>query len=211
MQVVQQLVNRTCKCHGVSGSCSVRTCWHQLAAFTDTAALIKRKYDAAVQVSAEIQENSSHLKTASTSSSSSLTSSTTTSSLTAMNEESNRIIAMAQNRAKKATEVLAKEDFETSWKQDSGVNNRNGIGARVDKKELVFQQKSPDFCSVSALGPGTTDRQCLRGENCEILCCGRGYNVHKMTVTMPCRCKLILCCRVECQNCLFEKTIHTCK
>ena len=204
-------MNRTCKCHGVSGSCSVRTCWHQLAAFSETAALIKRKYDAAVQVSAEIQENSSHLKKSSSSSSSSASSTTTSSSMSAvMKDESNRIIAMGA-RAKKATEVLAKEDFESSLKQESGMSNRNGIGARVDKKELVFQQKSPDFCSPSSLGPGTTDRQCLRGDNCEILCCGRGYNVHKTTVTMPCRCKLILCCRVECQNCLVEKTIHTCK
>ncbi|EFX86385.1 putative secreted signaling factor WNT9 [Daphnia pulex] len=151
--VVEQLVKRTCKCHGVSGSCSVKTCWNQLAAFSETAAVIKNRYDNAVQVNVEIRENASHLRTVSVS---------------------------------------------------AGDH-------RVDRKELIYQQRSPDFCVANPLSPGTTDRQCLRGENCDILCCGRGYNVHRLTVSTPCKCKLILCCQVECQNCLVEKTIHTCK
>ncbi|XP_053574328.1 protein Wnt-9b [Bombina bombina] len=40
----------TCKCHGVSGSCAVRTCWKQLSPFHETGALLKAKYDNAVKV-----------------------------------------------------------------------------------------------------------------------------------------------------------------
>lgn len=185
------MVNRTCKCHGVSGSCSVKTCWHQLAAFSETAAVIKKKYDNAVQVNAEIRENSS--RTASSSSS--------------KNQESNRILP--QSRTKKATDQLVDENASVS--RNSGNSGSFEGNERVDRKELVYQLRSPDFCIANPLGPGTTDRQCLRGDNCEILCCGRGYNVHRLTVSTPCKCKLILCCRVECQNCLVEKTIHTCK
>ncbi len=29
-QVAQQTLDRKCKCHGVSSSCSVRTCWNAL-------------------------------------------------------------------------------------------------------------------------------------------------------------------------------------
>lgn len=39
-----------CKCHGVSGSCSIITCWQQLTSIKDIAEYLKEKYDAATQV-----------------------------------------------------------------------------------------------------------------------------------------------------------------
>ena len=39
-----------CKCHGVSGSCSVRTCWLALADFRRTGDHLRRRYNGAVQV-----------------------------------------------------------------------------------------------------------------------------------------------------------------
>ncbi|XP_022652399.1 protein Wnt-5b-like isoform X2 [Varroa destructor] len=40
----------TCKCHGVSGSCSVITCWKQLSPFRAVGEHIRNKYDLATQV-----------------------------------------------------------------------------------------------------------------------------------------------------------------
>ncbi|KAG5273821.1 hypothetical protein AALO_G00155920 [Alosa alosa] len=39
-----------CKCHGVSGSCSVRTCWLAMADFRRTGDYLRKKYNSAVQV-----------------------------------------------------------------------------------------------------------------------------------------------------------------
>lgn len=39
-----------CKCHGVSGSCSIITCWQQLTSIKDVAEYLREKYDAATQV-----------------------------------------------------------------------------------------------------------------------------------------------------------------
>ncbi|XP_063223084.1 protein Wnt-5b-like [Bacillus rossius redtenbacheri] len=40
----------TCKCHGVSGSCSLITCWQQLAPFREVGDYLKDKYDGATEV-----------------------------------------------------------------------------------------------------------------------------------------------------------------
>ena len=39
-----------CKCHGVSGSCSVRVCWRKLAAFRNTGNMLRDRFDGAVNV-----------------------------------------------------------------------------------------------------------------------------------------------------------------
>ncbi|CAB3226379.1 unnamed protein product [Arctia plantaginis] len=49
-KVVKELVRRECKCHGVSGSCAVRTCWRALPQFRAVAALLRDKYDRPKQV-----------------------------------------------------------------------------------------------------------------------------------------------------------------
>lgn len=42
-------INEKCKCHGVSGSCSMKTCWRKLADFNTTASLLKVKYHEAIR------------------------------------------------------------------------------------------------------------------------------------------------------------------
>ena len=54
MCVLDQLMARSmttqCKCHGVSGSCSVKTCWRSLADVRTVAERIYRAYVVAVEV-----------------------------------------------------------------------------------------------------------------------------------------------------------------
>ncbi len=46
-QAVKATLKRTCKCHGVSGSCSIQTCWTQLADFREIGTYLKIKHDQA--------------------------------------------------------------------------------------------------------------------------------------------------------------------
>ncbi|ETE72321.1 Protein Wnt-9a, partial [Ophiophagus hannah] len=50
MKVIKAGVETTCKCHGVSGSCTVRTCWRQLSPFHEIGKQLKQKYEMALKV-----------------------------------------------------------------------------------------------------------------------------------------------------------------
>ncbi|CAG5127970.1 unnamed protein product, partial [Candidula unifasciata] len=49
-RVVADSVTRACKCHGVSGSCSIKTCWRSLPSFDTIGATLKERYALAVEV-----------------------------------------------------------------------------------------------------------------------------------------------------------------
>lgn len=50
MQVIKENVVLRCKCHGVSDSCEMKTCWKELSLFEDAGNDLLRKYDSAVKV-----------------------------------------------------------------------------------------------------------------------------------------------------------------
>ncbi|XP_065080557.1 protein Wnt-4 [Ochlerotatus camptorhynchus] len=49
IQAVTSTMNDRCKCHGVSGSCSLKTCWRKLGDFNATAASLRFKYHHAIR------------------------------------------------------------------------------------------------------------------------------------------------------------------
>ena len=49
-QAVADNVRLRCKCHGVSGSCEVKTCWRTAPSMRHVGAMLLNKYDVAAQV-----------------------------------------------------------------------------------------------------------------------------------------------------------------
>uniref|UniRef100_A0A6I8PH40 Protein Wnt n=1 Tax=Ornithorhynchus anatinus TaxID=9258 RepID=A0A6I8PH40_ORNAN len=56
MKVIKAGVETTCKCHGVSGSCTVRTCWRQLAPFHEIGKVLKQRYEMSLKVGSATNE-----------------------------------------------------------------------------------------------------------------------------------------------------------
>lgn len=56
-QIVKQLLRKECKCHGVSGSCAIRTCWKILPSFRFIGDFIYKKYNKARLVVTEKEKN----------------------------------------------------------------------------------------------------------------------------------------------------------
>ncbi|XP_066561044.1 protein Wnt-16 [Amia ocellicauda] len=49
-QAVSRMMSTDCRCHGVSGSCAVKTCWKSMGAFEKVGVFLKDRYENSVQV-----------------------------------------------------------------------------------------------------------------------------------------------------------------
>ena len=49
-QALRGQMEIVCKCHGVSGSCSIRVCWRRMGPFRNVGVAIKHRFDGAANV-----------------------------------------------------------------------------------------------------------------------------------------------------------------
>ncbi|NP_001158454.1 wingless-type MMTV integration site family, member 1 precursor [Saccoglossus kowalevskii] len=56
-RIVTDNMRRECKCHGMSGSCQVKTCWMRLPTFREVGDILKERFDGASQIA---QTNNGH-------------------------------------------------------------------------------------------------------------------------------------------------------
>ncbi|KAL7028429.1 hypothetical protein ACKWTF_005825 [Chironomus riparius] len=60
-KIVRKLLKKDCLCHGISGSCSLRTCWKTLPQFREVGDTLKMKYKKAKMVVAQNTETGVNL------------------------------------------------------------------------------------------------------------------------------------------------------
>ena len=187
-------MNTTCKCHGVSGSCTVRTCWKQLKPFQFIGDELRQRFIHARRVSASENGVATPVKTT---------------SKTVPLTTSEAITARRRRKASRQSLVLLGKPAMTSkpvTKDTTSVLNQ------PRPSDLVYIEPSPMYCTRSSYSLGTKGRQCSRTNGgCNSLCCGRGYNVETRVVEKPCNCTFVWCCEAKCDVCTFVQDVYTCK
>lgn len=94
-------------------------------------------------------------------------------------------------------------------RQQRSLHAKNQTPALND---LVFIEESPDTCQLQSNGsPLSSGRECSNKEECDRLCCGRGFISVREVHMNRCNCRFVYCCNVECDQCAQEVERFFCK
>lgn len=194
---MQAEMRQECKCHGMSGSCTVKTCWMRLANFRKIGDNLKDRFDGASRVLVGNNHRSSGNGHSSGGNSG--------------NNNRGRPMSNVAGQSGKRGGIHKKFDrYNIHLRPHRPEHKEPGV------KDLVYFESSPGFCEKNPrLGiQGTHGRQCndtsIGVDGCDLMCCGRGYRTQEVQVIERCNCIFEWCCKVKCSWCRTKRTIHTC-
>ncbi|XP_063050001.1 protein Wnt-8a-like [Engraulis encrasicolus] len=189
-QAVRATMKRACKCHGVSGSCSIQTCWMQLADFRDVGNYLKVKHDQAqllemdkrrVRAGNSARANAGNVATATTDNHS--------------NGNRGGILAEA------FTTVARSELIYLESSPDYCARNLS-LGLHGTEGRECLQSGDNNNLNLSQ----------WEKRSCRRLCHECGYRVEQRRVetSSSCNCKFHWCCTVTCDTCTQVVTKYYC-
>lgn len=179
-----------CKCHGVSGSCSMRTCWRRLHDFNMTVSILRHKYRDAKRK---------------------LTNSKTSKRNTYFSippPQSQQLLQQPQSAALRKISRSSRGRPELILiPPNNPWTNMPGQTEASPFTQLLYLEPSPTYCAL------TRGRQCEHVDNCATLCCGRGFDKRVIKTVEKCKCRFKnnKCCEVVCQYCDKYEERYYCK
>ncbi|XP_029727210.1 protein Wnt-10a [Aedes albopictus] len=178
-----------CKCHGMSGSCQLKTCWKSAPDFRVVGKVLKQQYRRAVLVDQSNLGNGPPM-------------------IVYHKPKKRKHV----NNVRPPRRTKDKGQHQQQQRQLIPVSRTN----RKMENALFYYQRSPNFCERDQVSdiPGTVGRRCNRtsvgSDGCASMCCGRGYNLIREKRVDRCNCKFHWCCYVECDDCEIEEWISVC-
>ncbi|CAG0917097.1 unnamed protein product [Notodromas monacha] len=214
---VAQLMKNQCRCHGISGSCELKTCWRSLPPFQEVGARLKDRYENSVAIS---QINELPFKSRGIRNKKRRRRGNTNRKHAGLNSASLLALSDAPAVRNSSSRGTMLSPFWTNTNKNNNNNNaeniddsrstskrrrssqrrqvasptshhgasENKLGNEVPLKlpgmgdKLVYIHESLNYCEGDKRRqiPSTSGRRCSRdstkGDSCDVLCCGRGYN-----------------------------------
>jgi wingless-type MMTV integration site family protein 11 len=208
-KIISDSLSTHCKCHGVSGSCSVKTCYRALplGLLPDVGVTLRNRYSVAVHVDHRRAEAEARRAAAAASTA---------------RDRNARQRRQRGGRGAAADPSGSQSDGPSSRPAAASLNSMDQFRTLLASKsvkddDLVYSTISPDYCLPdAALGSvGTKDRVCDKESTgtggCRSMCCGRGHRTETVQVQHRCDCKYYWCCYVKCKTCTKTVQIHRCR
>ncbi|EEC17948.1 protein wingless, putative [Ixodes scapularis] len=171
-----------CKCHGVSGSCTMKTCWKSLPAFSQVGAYLVQRYQRARRAAPFYGRSRPH-------------------------EPSTLRRRPAYLRLRKGRGPRTPGAGRPAA---HGVARPKPRDLVYLHESPSYCERDPGRGSAGTVGR-LCNRTSTGSDGCRLLCCGRGYDTHRRTRVWQCQCKFHWCCFVRCQTCSERTEEHTCK
>lgn len=173
-----------CKCHGMSGSCQLKTCWKSAPEFRIVGKVLKHLFRNAVLVNQSNMGNGEALI------------------------PSNRMGGAGKHRNRNSNRSPRKifTKHATARFNEKSLENTLFYYQRSPtfcERDLMsdIHGTSGRRCNRNSTGMGS----------CASMCCGRGYNLIREHRIEKCACKFQWCCTVTCSECHTNEWISTCK
>ena len=191
LQAVRKTMQRRCKCHGVSGSCSIQTCWDQLADFRVVGSLLKSKYLDAIRVDYVRGELIGD-------------------DASAASLSNGRRQGRDNNQDSTTNDLdFPKRDLVYLEKSPNYCRANNTLGTTgTAGRECLRKPRRGDIIS-ELIG---NEVSAWEHRSCKRLCtkCGLQVVKTKILVESSCNCQFQWCCNVKCDKCRKEMTKYTC-
>ncbi|CAL8102077.1 unnamed protein product [Calicophoron daubneyi] len=180
----QAVINKMevqCKCHGVSGSCEMRTCWRSLPKFRDLGNHLQERYHKALMVDYVDRR---------------------------LMPIENVELGPAQPEENTLSPRRLSYTSGTTKHPDKTVTiTENDL--LYTSHSPTFCHHDPQFGSIGTYGRRCVEG--AKGLNsCDYLCCDRGFKRETFVQEERCNCKFQWCCKVLCQTCTKTVVISTC-
>ncbi|XP_055918641.1 protein Wnt-10b [Eupeodes corollae] len=174
-----------CKCHGMSGSCQLKTCWKSAPDFHIVGRVLKHQFRRAILVDQSNLGNGEP------------------------------IVVLKRSRNKKSNMGNSNERSERPQRKPQQDKSTVRSLRKLENALFYYQRSPNFCeRDLSADIQGTVGRKCNRNsttnDGCTSLCCGRGYSLVKEKRLERCHCKFNWCCNVECEECQIEEWISVC-
>lgn len=165
-------MKQICKCHGVSGSCSVKVCWKVMPDFRVIGDELYKRYSLAAQ----IKDNKPRMRV----------------QKLKMILSRRSVGETVQNREAEYKDELVFIDRSTNFcRADSKLDT---LGTKGRICSLISSNKNETFIQKIT-------QQIEITQTCNHLCCGRGYYSKVIETEEDCYCKFQWCCTVKCEKC----------
>ena len=220
-QVIREKFVSQCRCHGYSGSCSMRTCWRRLNLFQEATTTLYERYRVAKVVTLSWLMQTYRIRQ----------------EAHFQHHHPNMIVHASSRSAVSSRPRRTKLDWLGRLEAMMGTVTRLELNqpnakrdmdqnVKVAKRDLIYVKQSVNFCEVSAHLPLKCDitsnstttnaadsiSQFAMLNTCNTICCGRGYRSKTQplkTIDIDCDCRFKFCCSLECnRKCELESKVE---